>query len=164
MKWNERRERHSPKSLDLDKILSPNIRYSAVDKPARLTIVLDCDTSAVTPWERLQEKPQINIFRVTNFPENSCQPTVYVQIKAWLSFSLKLHSTPLKNTVEVHLLFQIARFVEIRSICCSFRWMYLSFSQFCIYFCWDLRLRNAISRDIVRISTKRAKEAGQWLY
>ena len=29
--------------------LIPNIRYSAVDKPARLTIVLDCDTSAVTP-------------------------------------------------------------------------------------------------------------------
>ena len=27
-----------------------------LDKPARLTIVPDCETSAATPWERLQEK------------------------------------------------------------------------------------------------------------
>ena len=27
-----------------------------LDKPARLTIVTDCETSAATPWERLQEK------------------------------------------------------------------------------------------------------------
>ena len=31
-------------------------KHFALDKPARLTIVTDCETSAATPWERLQEK------------------------------------------------------------------------------------------------------------
>ena len=31
-------------------------KKTQIEKPARLTIVPDCETSAATPWERLQEK------------------------------------------------------------------------------------------------------------
>ena len=32
------------------------LQSPTLDKPARLTIVPDCETSAATPWERVQEK------------------------------------------------------------------------------------------------------------